>query len=180
MESRGGGQCTWARGRLVSRARVCVSAARLRWRVHVGWRMIKIAIVAALDREVKPLVRRWRVSEHEHEGRRYRFFESGQAVLVCGGIGAEAARRATEAVIRLYLPSRVWSVGFAGGLDPAMKVGDGFRPSRVVDARDGSSVESEGEGTLVSYGSLARVGQKRKLAEAYAACAVDMEAAAVA
>jgi adenosylhomocysteine nucleosidase len=142
--------------------------------------MIKIAMVAALEREVKPLVRRWRVSEHEHQGHRYRFFESGQTVLVCGGIGAEAARRATEAVIRLYLPSRVWSVGFAGGLDSAMKVGDGFRPSRVVDARDGSSVESEGEGTLVSYGSLARVGQKRKLAEAYAACAVDMEAAAVA
>ena len=142
--------------------------------------MIKIAIVAALDREVKPLVRRWRMSEHEHEGRRYRFFENGQVVVVCGGIGAEAARRATEAVIRLYLPSRVWSVGFAGALDSQMKVGDGFRPSRVVDASDGSSVEGEGEGTLVSYGSVAGVRQKRKLAEAYAACAVDMEAAAVA
>jgi adenosylhomocysteine nucleosidase len=142
--------------------------------------MIKIAIVAALDREVMRLVRRWRMSEHEHEGRRYRFFENPPVVVVCGGIGAEAARRATEAVIRLYLPSRVWSVGFAGGLDSAMKVGDGFRPCRVVDASDGSAVETDGEGTLVSYDSVVGVEQKRKLGQAYGARAVDMEAAAVA
>jgi adenosylhomocysteine nucleosidase len=142
--------------------------------------MIKIAVVAALEREVKPLVRRWRMKEHEHEGRRYRFFENGPVVVVSGGIGAEAARRATEAVIRLYAPSRVWSVGFAGGLDPAMKVGDGFRPRRVFDASDGSRVETDGEGTLVSYDSVVTVDEKRKLGQAYHARAVDMEAAAVA
>jgi hypothetical protein len=64
----------------------------------------KIAMVAALEREVRPLVKGWRRVEREYLDRRFKFFESGQAVLVCGGIGAETARRATEAVIALYRP----------------------------------------------------------------------------
>ena len=87
-------------------------------------------MVAALEREVRLLVKRWRRIEREHEGRSFTFFESGQAVLVCGGIGAEAARRATEAVIALYQPELVLSVGFAGALDPGLKVGEIFSPSR--------------------------------------------------
>ena len=147
----------------------------------VRFSMTKIAFVAALEQEVKPLLRRWRVSVREHEGRRYKFYEDEHAVLVCGGMGAESARRATETIINLYSPAAVWSVGFAGALDSSMKVGDGFRPSRVVDAGDGSAIESGGrEGTLVSYGAVASAEQKRKLATAYGARAVDMEAAAVA
>jgi adenosylhomocysteine nucleosidase len=138
-------------------------------------------MVAALEREVGPLIKRWRRVEREHEGRRFEFFESGQVVVVCGGIGAEAARRATEAVIALYLPELVLSVGFAGALDPAMKVGEIFSPGRVIDARDGSSVEiAAGRGVLVSALTIAGTEQKAKLAESYGAQAVDMEAAAVA
>jgi adenosylhomocysteine nucleosidase len=141
----------------------------------------KVAMVAALEREVRPLVKRWRTIEREYEGRRFKFFESGQAVLVCGGIGVEAARRATEAVIALYEPELVQSVGFAGALDPALKVGEIFSPGRVIDARDGSSVETgTGCGVLVSAASIAGAEQKGKLADAYGAQAVDMEAAAVA
>ena len=140
----------------------------------------KIAMVAALEREVRPLVKGWRRVEREYLGRGFNFFESGQAVAVCGGIGAEAARRATEAVIALYMPELVLSVGFAGGLDPALKVGEIFSPSRVIDARDGSSVEiAAGRGVLVSALTIAGMEQKAKLAESYAAQAVDMEAAAV-
>jgi len=141
----------------------------------------KVAMVAALEREVRPLAKRWRKIEREYEGRRFNFFESGQAVLVCGGIGAEAARRATEAVIALYQPELVQSVGFAGALDPALKVGEIFSPARVIDARDGSSVEmATGCGVLVSVATITGAEQKAKLAEAYGAHAVDMEAAAVA
>jgi len=137
-------------------------------------------MVAALEREVRPLVKGWRRVEREYLGRGFNFFESGQAVAVCGGIGAEAARRATEAVIALYMPELVLSVGFAGGLDPALKVGEIFSPSRVIDARDGSSVEiAAGRGVLVSALTIAGMEQKAKLAESYAAQAVDMEAAAV-
>jgi len=141
----------------------------------------KVAIVAALEREVWPLVRRWASSEREHEGRKFKFFENEHAVLVCGGIGAEAARRATEAVITLYRPEMVQSVGFAGALDPEWKVGAILVPSVVIDAQDGSRVETgTGCGALVSIAAIASIEQKRKLAKAYGAQAVDMEASAVA
>ena len=102
--------------------------------------MSKVAIVAALEREVRPLVKDWRADEKEHEGRHFRFFVNGEFVLVCGGIGAEAARRAAEAVIAIYEPAIVYSAGFAGALDPSLKVGEILRPERVVNASDGSSV----------------------------------------
>ena len=143
--------------------------------------MSRIAIVAALEREVRPLVKEWRVSEKEHAGRSFRFFENGDIVLVCGGIGAEAARRAAEAVIAIYAPKVIYSAGFAGALDPALKVADILQPGRVFDAGDGSSVKLDrGEGVLVSFGSVANPAQKARLRDSFGAGAVDMEAAAVA
>jgi adenosylhomocysteine nucleosidase len=143
--------------------------------------MFRIAIVAAVEREVHPLVKRWRVSEKDVDGRHFRFFENDDIVLVCGGIGAEAARRAAEAVIALYAPKMIYSAGFAGALDAGLKVGHTVQPRRVVNAGDGSSVNLEsGDGVLVSFGSVASPAQKAKLRDSFGARAVDMEAAAVA
>jgi adenosylhomocysteine nucleosidase len=92
-----------------------------------------------------------------------------------------AARRAAEAVIALYQPALVQSVGFAGALDSNLRVGDIFSPSVVVDARDGSRTQLDrgrrNAGNLHGGGGSR---QKAKLAQAYGARAVDMEAAAVA
>ena len=143
--------------------------------------MSRVAIVAALEREVRPLVKHWRLTENEHDGRRFRFFENGALVLVCGGIGSDAARRAAEAVIVLYGPTLVYSAGYAGALDPRLKVGEVIHAGRVVNAGDGSSVQiAGGDGVLVSYPAVATPEQKMKLRESYQAQAVDMEAAAVA
>ncbi len=143
--------------------------------------MSKVAIVAALEREVRPLVKNWSVCEREHGGRRYRFYEHDETVLVCGGIGAEAARRAAEAVAALFEPTLIYSAGFAGALDSRFKVGDVVRPERVVNAGDGSSVTLDGgEGILVSFSVIASSAQKAKLRESFGAVFVDMEAAAVA
>lgn len=143
--------------------------------------MFRVAIVAALDREVRPLVKEWRVSEKVVDRRRFRFFDSDDSVVVCGGIGAEAARRAAEAVIANYAPTMIYSAGFAGALDPVLKVGDVVRPRRVVNAGDGSSVNlDQGDGVLVTFGSVASPEQKAKLRDSFGAQAVDMEAAAVA
>lgn len=143
--------------------------------------MGKIAIVAALEREVRPLIRNWRVSERGRDGRKFRFFEHENLVVVCGGIGAAAARRAAEAVIAIYSPSVIYSVGFAGALDPALKVGDVVQPQRVVNTGDGSSIDlNGGAGVLVSFASIAGRDQKAKLQGAFCAQAVDMEAASVA
>ncbi len=141
----------------------------------------KIAIVAAMEREVRPLIRSWKVRVFEHGGRRYRLFENGDAALICGGIGAEAARRATEAAIREAHPARVISVGFAGALDSSLRVGDVLEPRTVINAADSARTDvGSGEGILVSSATVAGKEQKVRLGKAYGASAVDMEAAAVA
>ena len=138
-------------------------------------------MVAALEREVAPLVRSWKTRTREHSGRSYKFFENGDVVVVCGGIGLEAARRATQAIIQVFQPSHVVSVGFVGALGPKLRVGEVLQPRTVIDAKDGSRTDTgSGEGTLVSFGSVAGREQKEKLYKAYGASAVDMEAAAVA
>jgi adenosylhomocysteine nucleosidase len=143
--------------------------------------MPRLAIVAALEREVRPLVKSWRVADKEHDRRLFRFFENGEVVVVCGGIGAAAARRASEAVIAIFDPKIVCSAGFAGALDPKLKVGDLVRPSSVINAGDGSrTVVEGGEGVLVSFGSVASPAQKSKLRDSFAADTVDMESATVA
>ena len=142
-----------------------------------------IAIVAALEREVAPLIKTWLRTQREHLGRSFTFFVHHQVVLVCGGIGLDAARRASEAVISLYQPATLLSVGFAGALTPDLHVGDLVTPSAVIDARDCSRVfngESDSGNALLTFMSVAGVQQKKSLAQAFTAQAVDMEAAAVA
>lgn len=142
---------------------------------------VKIAIVAALERELRPLIRHWPVVTKQYDDRTFRFFEQGSMVAVCGGIGAEPARRAAEAVIALYAPEVVYSAGFAGALDPTRKVADILIPARVIDAGDSSSVETgAGQGILVTFGAVATPEQKVKLGKSFNAQAVDMEASAVA
>lgn len=145
--------------------------------------MRKVGIVAALEREVSGLTRSWNRVEQQYSGRGFVFLERDDVVVVCGGIGADAARRAAEAVIALYHPTQLHSVGFAGALNPELRVGDLIVASVIIDARDGSRACVPGidsQDSLVTYMSVAGVQQKRNLAQAFGAEAVDMEAAAVA
>ena len=146
---------------------------------------VAVAIIAAVDREVRPLVRNWPAKIQEHEGWKFEVFESQNSVVICGGIGAEAARRGTEAVIATYHPEKIISVGFAGALTVSFKAGDILIARQVIDVADGNrfetgSGEGSGEGRLVSFSSVADREQKARLAKAYDAQGVDMEAAAVA
>src|SRR5947209_18254794 len=106
--------------------------------------MPKIAFVAALEREVSGFVRSFNRVERTHAGRQFTFFERDNLVVVCGGIGIESARRASEAVIQLYRPSQLHSLGFAGALNDALHVGDILTPTIVVSARAGSRVTIQG------------------------------------
>src|ERR1700686_1433875 len=156
---------TWA-------GRLCRSRERCggRWGGSRATDMFRGGILAGRGGGVRPLVKHWSVSEKEVNGRRFRFFEKDKVVLVCGGIGAEAARLPAEAVIAIYAPTVIYSAGFAGALDPALKVGDVVRPGRVVNAGDGSSVNlDQGEGVLISFGSVASPEQKSKLRDSFKA-----------
>ena len=151
----------------------------------------KVAIIAAMEREVPLLVKLWKRVEREHDGRRFIFYEGELAVLICGGIGPIFARRATEAAIAIYRCPLVVSAGFAGALVPNLKVGQTVFPTSVKNAYDGSRFETVVGDTavgktelakciLVSFLGVADREQKASLAEAYGAQVVDMEAAAVA
>lgn len=144
----------------------------------------KVAIVAALEREVRPLVRGWRsyrvaAADGLH---RLRFFESKSAVAVCGGIGREAATEAAREVIERYRPQLVVSAGFAGALVSGLRVASILSPAKVIAASTGTAFETgvPGGGTLVTAATVAGPEEKRRLAERFSAQAVDMEAAAVA
>src|ERR1700674_3250194 len=111
----------------------------------------KLAIIAALEREVSPLIKNWTRIPRDYEGCKFVFFQRAGTVLVCGGIGVQAARQAAEAAIALYHPTLIHSVGFAGALDPSLRVGDIFFPSLVLDVRDGSRTHLPGgTGTLLT------------------------------
>ncbi len=141
----------------------------------------KIAIVAAMEREIWPLVKDWSTVSKEHDGRSFKFFEKQPVALVCGGMGTEAARRAAEAAITLYQPAIVISAGFAGGISPLFQTGHLLTPRHVIDATDGSRTDAgTGEGILVTFETVADAEQKAKFGDAFGAHAVDMEAAAVA
>jgi len=75
----------------------------------------------------------------------------------------------------------VISAGFAGALIPDLRAGDVVVAGKVMDAGDGSCVETgSGSRGLVSVAEMASVERKRVLGAKYDAVAVDMEAAAVA
>ena len=153
--------------------------------------MKRIAIIAALERELRPLIKNWPSKTVDHEGRIFAFYESDYAVAVCGGIGPEAGRRCARAAIVHYSPQLLISAGVAGALTLDLHVGDTIFPVLVIDARDGSRHETAirnarlgnsplARTILVSSPDIASAEQKHNLAKAYGANAVDMEGASVA
>jgi nucleoside phosphorylase len=153
--------------------------------------MPRIAIIAAIKRELWPLIKNWPATKIHHEGREFTFYESDYAVAVCGGIGPESARRAAEAIVARYSPELLISAGVAGALVPELRAGETIFPSTVIDTNDGSRHEtvirdaalsgsSLARTVLASYPEIASVAQKQQLAKSYGVHAVDMEAAAVA
>ncbi len=157
---------------------------------------MRIAIIAALPGELKPLVKEWRrlPSPGRHILMWTRTDGNGDAAIaVCAGMGAEAARRAFAAAEAHGPLDVVLSVGVAGALAPkghpgASRVGDCRVLTQVIDAQTGerfplaASTLAGGEKVL-SIATTARVAdaaEKRRLFETYGAVMVDMEAATVA
>ena len=146
----------------------------------------KLAIVAALEREVAPLVRDWDlvvVRGGAGNAQRELHIRLRDDVMVTwGGMGPAAARSAAE-LLHQHTKGELAgfiSAGYAGALTPDLKVGDVVQPEHVVTP-EGSKHPAHGTGgTLVSSGAVVTAAAKRELAIAHSARAVDMEAHAVA
>jgi adenosylhomocysteine nucleosidase len=141
--------------------------------------MKKIAIIAALPGELKPLVRGW-----EQRGKNAWVGRIGEcdAVAVAGGIGASAVEREAERVFAGGNLDALVSYGWAGALTCAVKPPLACAISEVIDAQHGAQFATKlAKGyRLITLDHVARADEKRGLAEKYQSVLVDMEAAAVA
>src|SRR5260370_8256857 len=135
------------------------------------------AIIAALPREVKDLVRGWQ--EHHLPGKIVAY-TNDLAVVACAGMGAARATLAVQAAMSFNPVTTLFSVGLAGACDPTLKVGDIVRAGTVVDTRSGERFsDPKFKDVLVSSTSIASVKEKLRLTDSYAASAFDIDPASI-
>lgn len=143
--------------------------------------MTGIAIVAALDRELAPLVHNWQSNTFSCGGRYFRVHERDELVAVAGGIGRTAATTVAGAMVERYRPEMLISAGLAGALVQGLQAGSVFSPHMVIDSSSGTQYRSEsGNGILVTVDEIVDSASKQALRAKFKAAAVDMEAAAIA
>jgi adenosylhomocysteine nucleosidase len=148
--------------------------------------MSRIVLVAAMEREITPLVRGWQRSTLPFTQRNFPVFESGNLVVVLSGIGKKNAEQAARAAAEKYHPTQLISVGLAGALIRSLKVASVVAPNVVVDAENGTEYRTAtaagaiGGGILITTDLVAGAQAKQELVERLHGLVVDMEAAAVA
>ncbi len=148
---------------------------------------MRVAIIAALSGELKPLVNTgWRrVPTQSKTVKKWVCGTTGdddQWIAVCGGIGANAARRAFAEAETDGTVDRVISVGWAGALNEEVHSPRSFVATAIVDAQTGERfqlADGERKMVLVSTARVADEAEKRRLAAAYNGAMVDMESAAI-
>jgi adenosylhomocysteine nucleosidase len=148
--------------------------------------MSKTAIIAAMERELTPLVRGWKKSTLSSGGKTFTLFETDSLIAIISGIGCKNAALAASVVVEKFHPSTLMSVGLAGALIRSLKVGSIFTPNVVVDASDSAEYRCAADssrisgGVLVSAAEIAGTEAKKQLVQGFHALVVDMEAAGVA
>ena len=143
--------------------------------------MTRIAIIAAMPGELKPLTRGWR---HERSnGVDLWRSGNGEWIAACAGAGVAAATRAFAEVEKLGPVDKLISIGWAGALREELVLGKAYDVSTVIDARTGERFIAAGPPNdcwLVTSPRVADALEKKRLASTYEAAIVDMEAAGVA
>ncbi len=150
-----------------------------------------IAITFALPQESKDLVH-----ELTHHGATYAAhlpillgnIEQHEVAVCHTGVGLDSARRALRQLFKLHRPRALISAGFAGALDPRLRVADliiatNFSDPDLLNAARHLALNRDGccFGTLTTEPQAAETtDSKFRLREQTGASAVDMETAAIA
>lgn len=151
--------------------------------------MTRVAIIAAMAGELKPFLAAFAKEGwvHETEGNvqlwRLTWPDQGEWIAACAGAGQAAASRAFAAAEQSGSIDLVFSVGWAGALTGEIAIGQACNLAGVVDVRTGERFYCDaGSGPLWLATSpiVADEAEKSRLAVAYHASLVDMEAAAIA
>jgi len=148
--------------------------------------MTRAAIIAAMPGELKPLVSN-RAGAWPHSTRNGIHFwaqrnEEEEWIAACAGAGEEAATRAFAAIEEGGPIDLVFSIGWAGALRAEIAPGTAHNVAGVIDVRTGERFNCEagaGELWLVTNTKVTGRAEKHRLASAYDAALVDMEAAAI-
>src|SRR5476651_2005881 len=99
--------------------------------------MKRIAVIAALPGELKPLVRGWK-RESRNGVDLWKTRQSDcEWVAACAGIGASAAARAFVEIESEGPLNAVVSLGWAGSLSGEFEVGRAYSVSEVIDIHTG-------------------------------------------
>jgi adenosylhomocysteine nucleosidase len=145
--------------------------------------MTRVAIIAALPGELKPLVRGWPSSTRGTIHFWAQRNEEEEWIAACAGTGQAAATRAFAAVEDGGPIDLVFSIGWVGALKPDIAPGTAYNVTGIIDARTGERFHCDagtGNRWLVTSPVVANQAEKQRLASAYSADLVDMEAAAIA
>jgi len=143
----------------------------------------KVAIIAALPREINGLVRG--MSPDAALLRRgIHLYQANGAVVVAAGMGEERAAIAVEAALAASTANVLISIGLAGACTPHLSAGDMTEATLVIDAKTGERFATDSTAdhpcVLVTTEAIASIQEKARLAASYEASLVDMEASTVA
>jgi len=143
--------------------------------------MPRIAIIAALPREIATLVR-GAYADKSLLRRGVHLFNLERAVVVAAGMGAERASVAVGVALAAGPVETLISVGLAGACSGDLCAGEVAEASTVVEVKTGEryATGTATSFTLATTDTIASVKEKARLAAAYGAAMVDMEAATVA
>ncbi len=145
----------------------------------------RIAILAALRSELKPLVRGWQAQPAPQNVAvwTHRDADGDELIAVCAGMGANAARSAFTAAEQGGPLDLVLSVGLAGSTGTGLRVGDVSSVTEVIDVQTGERfalTDSHRTLRIATVPRPADATEKSRLLATYGAVLVDMEAATVA
>jgi adenosylhomocysteine nucleosidase len=147
----------------------------------------RIAVLAAMARELAPIVRRFALRADVAGACRVYRGRAGANELAATvtSIGTRAAKRVTEQLLGSAAFDRVVVIGIAGGIDPELEIGDLICPEAAVLEETGQVVRPEPLEGRVPRGRLLTTdvlydeprALERLRADGYVA--VDMETAAI-
>jgi adenosylhomocysteine nucleosidase len=145
--------------------------------------MTRVAIIAAMPGELNPLVGGWPHSTRNGVEFWAQRDPEDEWIAACAGTGQSAATRAFGAIEDGGPIDLIFSIGWAGALRADLAPGTAHNLAGVIDVQTGERFRCDAGAGHVWLATSPRVAdpvEKRRLASAYGAGLVDMEAAAVA
>lgn len=146
-----------------------------------------IGLLAAVDDELGPTIKRLKLelTKRVYFGHMYHM----RIVAMVSGIGGDRAIGALHELVERYRAKQVIHLGFAGGLDPALRVGEVRTFQWVINPHeqamhltgappiptDGITDRRPGHTLLTMDHLVDSVRSKHQLFKDHGACAVDME-----